>query len=257
MNVGMHRRRRAARQAGFTVLEMAVSVGVVGALALLAGTGYRDYAQWRACSHAEAQAETARQALRGFVLRNRRLPCPDLSALGDGAREGSGGACPAGAQVGWLPYETLGLPRPDRGERLRYAVSRPAGADLVAPSGSSAEDGNFDNGARLRASLATLAARTPGSDVPYLSDPNPERENCARVLSNPAFALVAALDDRDGDGTGRADDLARFDGLNRAMAASNALCIAAPGRPMDSRYDDVVASESADALLGWLATQTR
>lgn len=257
MGATTHRCRNAARQAGFTVLEMAVSVGVVGALALLAGTGYRDYAQWRARSQAEAQAEVARQALRAFALRNLRLPCPDRSDYGDVAREGLAGSCPGGAQVGWLPYEALGLARPDRGQRLRYAVARPSGADLVQPSGTSVEDGDFDARARLRASLVTLAARSPGSDLPYLSDPNPARESCARVISNPAFAVVAALDDRDGDGTGRADDLARFDGLNRAMAASNALCIAAPGRPMDHQYDDVVASESADALLGWLATQTR
>ena len=255
--MGIAHRRHAARQAGFTVLEMAVSVGVVGALALLAGTSYRDYAQWRARSQAEAQSEVARQALRAFALRNQRLPCPDRSSYGDGAREGLGGSCPAGAQVGWLPYEALGLPRPDRGQRLRYAVARPAGADLVQPSGSASEDRNYDGGARLRASLTTLAARAPGGDLPYLSDPNPDRESCGRVLSNPAFAVVAALDDRDGNGTGRADDPARFDGLNQAMASSNALCIAAPGRPMDARYDDVVASESADALLGWLATQTR
>ncbi len=76
--------------------------------------------------------------------------------------------------------------------------------------------------------------RAPGGDLPYLSDPNPDRESCGRVLSNPAFVVVAALDDRDGNGTGRADDPARFDGLNQAMASSNALCIAAP-RPADGR----------------------
>ncbi|HYG05420.1 MAG TPA: type II secretion system protein [Stenotrophomonas sp.] len=255
--MGIAHRRHATRQAGFTVLEMAVSIGVVGALALLAGTSYRDYGQWRARSHAEADAEVARQALRAFALRNQRLPCPDRSSYGDGAREGLAGSCPGGAQVGWLPYEAVGLPRPDRAHRLRYAVARPVGADLVQPSGNSVEDADFGGATRLRVSLTVLAARAPGSDVPYLSDPNPARESCARVLSNPAFALVAALDDRDGNGTGRIDDPARFDGLNQAMAASNALCIAAPGRPMDQQYDDVVASESADALLGWLVTQTR
>lgn len=238
---------------------MAVSLTVVGVLAVLAGAGYRDFAQWSEYQQAQAQTELARQSLRQFALRHQRLPCPDLSTLGEHAREGNGvdGGCPRHAQIGWLPYETLGLPKPRRGQHLRYAVARPAGADLVAPTGIRAEGSDLDGVARLRRSLTAFAQRAPSADVPYFSDPDPAREDCGRVVGNPAFALVAGLRDRDGDGTGPADALARFDGLNHAMASGNTLCIAAPGRPMDAHYDDIVASEGASALLGWLAAQTR
>lgn len=240
--------------AGVTLVELAVVISIVGLLSVTVSAGYTDYAQVRAAAGAKADAEAARQAVRAFVLRNKRLPCPDLSALGDAAREGATGSCPAGAQVGWLPYESLGLMRPDRGARMRYAVSRTASVDLVAPA-AAGSGVDLDGTARLRATLVAAARLPNGSDRPFLTGPGlpGAPENCAAVQSNPAFALIAPVSDRDNAGGAAAG----FDGVNFAMAASNRNCIAAPSRPMDARYDDVVVAESASALLGWLATQTR
>lgn len=247
-------RLRASR--GFSLVELAVAVSVIGVIAAMATAGYSDYVEVRARARAHAEAETARQAIRAFALRNKRLPCPDRSADGDGAREGLAGNCGSGVQVGWLPYESLGLTRPDRGRRLRYAVSRAGGADLVAPVGSASDGLDLDGAARFRATLAAAARLSRNGTRPFLTgrgvpgDP----ESCAgNVQSNPAFALVAPVSDRDASD----DTQAGFDGVNHAMASANALCIASPGRAMDAAYDDVVVAESANALLGWLAAQTR
>jgi len=240
--------------AGVTLVELAVVISIVGLLSVTVSAGYTDFSQVRAAASAKADAEAGRQAVRAFVLRNKRLPCPDLSAQGDAAREGTAGSCPVGAQVGWLPYESLGLTRPDRGARMRYAVSRSAAADLVAPA-AAASGLDLDGTARMRAALVAAARLPNGSDRPFLTGPGSPGapENCAAVQSNPAFALVAPVSDRDNAGGAAAG----FDGVNLAMAASNRNCIAAPSRPMDARYDDVVVAESASALLGWLAAQTR
>lgn len=242
------------RVAGVTLVELAVVISIIGLLSVAASVGYADIAQIRAATAAKADAEVARQAVRAFALRNKRLPCPDLSPNGDIGREGIGGSCPPGAQVGWLPYESLGLARPNRDARLRYAVSRGAGADLVAP-GALASGSDIDGVGRLRAALAEAARRARGVDRPFLTGPGTTAspENCAIPQSNPAFALIAPVTDRDAAGPPPVG----FDGVNVAMAAANRFCIAAPSRRADDRYDDVVVAESAATLLGWLAAQTR
>lgn len=248
-----HRRPLPRLSAGVTLVELAVVLSIIGLLSVAMTAGYADYAQQSAMSVAKADAEVARQAVRAFALRNKRLPCPDLSAQGDISREGLAGVCPAGAQVGWLPYESLGLTRPDRSARLRYAVSRDSTADLVAPA--AAASGDLDGTTRFRSALAA-AARLPESTArPFLtgSGTSASPEDCAVVQSNPAFALVAPVTDRDGAGPAPVG----FDGVNVAMASSNRNCIAAPSRRADARYDDVVVAESASALLGWLAARTR
>lgn len=241
------------RSRGFTVLEMAVTVSVLGVLAVTATSLANGYVDVRARARAQADAEVARQAVLGFVLQHKRLPCPDLSAAGEVGREGVGGACPAGAQVGWLPYESLGLPRPEAGRRMRYAVARnAAGADLVAPTGAGTD---FDGIARLRATLLEAASQAPASHLPYLTGRGTpaDPESCGHVATNPAFVVVAPVNDRDDT----ASTYPGFDGVNRAMADSGAYCIASPGRAMDANYDDVVLAESANALLGRVAATAR
>lgn len=254
------RRRRSRspghRAGGFTVLEMAVSVSIIGVLGMVVSSAWSGVADVRARARAQAEAEVARQAVRAFVLQHKRLPCPDLSTGGSGAREGLAGSCPTGAQVGWLPYESLGLARPEPARRMRYAVSRNgAGADLVAPTGGASDGLDLDGVARLRDTLAN-AARLPASSArPYLTGHGSTAapENCSHIGANPAFALIAPVNDRDDVGS----QYPGFDGVNRPMAETAAHCIAAPDRAMGAAYDDVVIAESASALLGWLAATTR
>lgn len=255
MTAGIRPRRSPPyRATGFTVLELAVTISIIGVLSVLASGAYSGVLNVRARARAQAEAETARAAVRTFLLRNKRLPCPDLSSNGAGGREGLAGSCPIGAQVGWLPYESLGLPPPQPDQRMRYAVSRQgAGADLVAPPDLGTID--FDGVARLRSALSQAAKLARGSDRPFLTGRGSaaDPESCSHIVANPAFALIAPVADRDDVGSTHPG----FDGLNRAMADTSAHCIAAPGRAMDATYDDVVLAESASTLLGWLATTTR
>lgn len=244
------------RQTGFTVLELAVTVGVLGVLGMVASSTWGDYARARDRARAQGEAEVARLAVRTFVLRNRRLPCPDLTAGGSGAREGdAGGACPAGAQVGWLPYESLGLAPPVPGARMRYAVGRAGGHDLVVPDGSASDGLDLDGRARIGQTLAEAARLATTPARPFLTGAGGtgDPEDCGHVVANPAFVLVAPVEDRDAAGGTRPG----FDGINAGMAELGRTCIAAPARRADARYDDVVVADSASALLGWLAAHTR
>jgi prepilin-type N-terminal cleavage/methylation domain-containing protein len=135
---------------GFTLVELAVALTivavVVGGLAIplskrLAEQQYAD---------TQATLDKAVEALVGFAILNRRLPCPDVNTAAagspdnrDGVEDAAGGPCGGGTASGtvnyvnstsagsassWgdLPWQTLGLSAPHNADawnnRLRYAV---------------------------------------------------------------------------------------------------------------------------------------
>lgn len=231
---------------GFTLIELAVVLVVLGALGMLVTSSYSGVDATRAQQRAKAEAEAAHSAVRMFVLTTRRLPCPDLS--GDGREGNAAGVCTAGAQLGLLPYQTLGLAP----TRMGYGVFRASGADLVAPA-IAASTGPMDDGtAPLREALIAAAALPVSTNNPYTTGDGGQlgSESCAsNPVSNPAFVIVAPATDRDGNA-----DV--FDGVNTGLPNAGR-CIAAPSRPFDATYDDVVVAESAHALLGWLTARSR
>ncbi|MDC7805921.1 type II secretion system protein [Luteimonas sp BLCC-B24] len=240
---------------GFTLVELSVVLAVLGVMAVAMTSAFGGIHQAREQSAARAQAETARQALRAFALRNKRLPCPDTSAHGDSGREAGGGSCNADVRIGWLPYESLGLDVPTRAERLRYGVYRSAvGADLVAPQAAGAEEHDFEGMAGFITALtaATVAASSPVQPyyVAYTGSHTCMASPIAPLV-NPAFVVVVPATDRDGTGT-------NFDGdTHHGFATGSTTCVSAPDRAADMAYDDVVVAESQAALLGWLMTTRR
>ena len=116
-------RHNPAQQRGFTLLEMAVVLVIVGLL--LGGllpviSGQMD--QQRR-NETRKYMDEVRDALLGYAIStaNKRLPCPDSN--GDGTAEA---ACSTVAQqVGTLPYKDLGVAEKDAyGNVLVYAVTR-------------------------------------------------------------------------------------------------------------------------------------
>lgn len=237
-------------QSGYSLLELAVALAILGALGTGMHSAFDAMQQARLHNASQADAEAGRQALRAYVLRNKRLPCPDTSAFGDRGR--SDAAC--ALTLGWLPYETLGLEIPVRERRMRYGVYRNGAIDLVMPAPASVDEPDLEGRSGYAALLETLATQSVTTAAPWYSpDAIAAGAGCTGTRrANPAFVLVApgaALDD---PGAG-----APFDGPNRGFATGSSLCVAPPSRSADSRYDDVVVVESASALLGWLAATTR
>lgn len=114
----MHRViKKDLNQLGFTLVEMAIVLVIVGLLiaGLLTPLGVqrdiRDYSETR------AELAEIREALIGFALShqavdgNPYLPCPDTD--GDGSENRTGTACTSATGAGDLPWNTLGLGRTD------------------------------------------------------------------------------------------------------------------------------------------------
>lgn len=113
---------RVRRQAGFSLIELAVVLVIIGLLvgggiaALDATTEQTRRADQR------RQLEHVREALYGFAMSRGRLPCADTD--GDGLENYDGASCEAGAVFGGLPWVDLGVGRRSAwGDPLYYAVT--------------------------------------------------------------------------------------------------------------------------------------
>jgi prepilin-type N-terminal cleavage/methylation domain-containing protein len=109
---------------GFTLIEVAIVLFVLALLggAILVPLGAQ--VEQRAYDETTRTMNDARDALLGFVVVNRRLPCPTDSALpnADGLERITAGVC--NSPEGFLPWSTLGVGAIDAwGQRFRYRVT--------------------------------------------------------------------------------------------------------------------------------------
>jgi prepilin-type N-terminal cleavage/methylation domain-containing protein len=102
----------AAESRGFSLVEVSVSLVVVGVLGFML---WKFLPQFRAVDETqpvEAQIALADEAIIGFIMANHRLPCPDTD--GDGEENLSASPGPCSAARGGFPFHTLGLSLPSR-----------------------------------------------------------------------------------------------------------------------------------------------
>ncbi|WP_373974362.1 prepilin-type N-terminal cleavage/methylation domain-containing protein [Chitinibacter sp. SCUT-21] len=128
----MLRHKKWPRQSGFSLVEMAIVLLIIGIL-LASGLGALT-GQMAAQRYADTKKmlEQANEALLGFALANNHLPCPaDPALLNADANAGTEERQSAGSanayrcvrSYGDLPWRDLGLPELDSwGRRLKYAV---------------------------------------------------------------------------------------------------------------------------------------
>ena len=132
MSVSVQTLKRRSR--GMSLIEVSLVVLVLGFIALLLADllpGFKRAAMQKESLRALATAQTA---MRGFILINGRLPCPDSD--GDGAENRTGDGCTN--LTGSLPYRSLGLGGPLEnagGFPFRYGVYHRSNASVAADAG--------------------------------------------------------------------------------------------------------------------------
>lgn len=129
---GLPQRRR-----GFTLVEMAVALVVVGLVVGIASAALTEYTKRSDVQRADNidQARDIELAIYGFVQANSRLPCPDQVVAG--VRDGIEDCTAAGGgklAVGFLPHKTLQLYQDlgrDWAGEIAYAAYRATDADTA------------------------------------------------------------------------------------------------------------------------------
>lgn len=145
-------------QKGFSLTELAVVMTIV---ALLLASGMMTLtAQTDARNNDEAtrRLNAAVDAIIGFAINNRRLPCPASGGASGEEDPVGGGACTVwsvgGGHGGFLPARTIGLQPVDSsgyaldpwGNRMRYAV-----ANLITGCTGTSTTPHFTSAANLKA----------------------------------------------------------------------------------------------------------
>ena len=232
------------KQRGFSLLELALVIAVLGLLLGAAINPMRHFLRQQWIEREQAQLATARDLLLAYAVRQGRLPCPDRD--GDGREDNSNGSCgetainssPSDAErqrivAGRLPWLDIGATaRNAHGERYHYAVTL-----------HYADTASFDD--------PTEFPRSSGLACPKAS---------ASLLPQPSFTLcsLGAIDIRAAEGSWRVRD-APFVLWSRGAdsgARSSGESENADGdrvfetRPWNTQFDDQVSWLSS-AQLAW------
>lgn len=224
-------------QSGFSMLELAMVLVVLGLVTVLLvnflGTATRER---RELASADLLTR-ADDALLAYAMINSRLPCP--------AADGSGLEDCSGAQVGRLPFRTLGLPdasaRNMRYGVLRRAASRKQDADLArawdrydplqvigGKTGTELALGGAPNGIDMCWALRN--AQSAPADSGFLHVARPEAPSA--IADNVAYALALP---RDGN---------RFS----SHQAGNDPAFDSPRRRASAQFNDRILAVGLDQL---------
>lgn len=114
------------RAGGFTLIELAISLAIVGLLLAMFVVPLGTQVDQRRIGDTQKQLDLVTEAILGFAVANGRLPCPAVATTantvaGAGTESRAAGACVSANGV--LPWATLGLPETDAwGRRFTYRV---------------------------------------------------------------------------------------------------------------------------------------
>ena len=117
---GWDGRRR--RREGFTLVELAVVIAIVGFLLSAFLAPLRTQIDAARIRETERMLGEIRDALIGYAITHGALPCPDV--VSDGIDGSAPAACTETTLEGILPFQALGVPRADAwGRHFRYRVA--------------------------------------------------------------------------------------------------------------------------------------
>ncbi|MDY6845140.1 MAG: LamG-like jellyroll fold domain-containing protein, partial [Thermodesulfobacteriota bacterium] len=215
---------------GFTLIEMAIVVVIVGIVVSTIATVLPSLIQSAKIKKARAILEKVDYALEGYITANGQCPCPDTD--GDGLENRNPGTTPptddtCNAYVGDLPYRTLGLSSGEDNWRnpIKYGVYE----DFIRTTSSSGSN-FFCN--RLRDTINYFRTNNPDTSKLYSSDSVGD--------TNQLYIIV----------TGGSKDFDGIDGFFDGLNSGTDVQFEAPNKIVDATYDDLVQVVSFNYLRG-------
>lgn len=112
MHLRKIKKRLSVQQSGFSLIEIAIVLVIFGLLLTMFLTPLSTQRNLQNRAETNALLHTAKEALFGYAIVNRHLPCPDTDAIPDGVENRNvAGNCVD--DNGVLPWDTLGIARVD------------------------------------------------------------------------------------------------------------------------------------------------
>jgi prepilin-type N-terminal cleavage/methylation domain-containing protein len=193
---------------GFTLVELAIVLIIVGLLLAMFLTPLTAQREIRARAETQVLLEQARDALIGYAVANRHLPCPDTKAIPDGIETRLGNSCVDAfgnpKDEGVLPWNTLGIDRVDAWDhyfRYRADATFTNSATLFTIADAESASGiqiNGESGALVstssRPAAIILSHGSNGFGAINTIQATPDNQ-----LPAPAIGQVDELENTDGD----------------------------------------------------------
>ncbi|MGE0314873.1 MAG: type II secretion system protein [Lautropia sp.] len=168
---------RLAPQRGFTLVEVAIALMIMGLITVGVVSTLNQQAEQRRIVETRATLQKAREALLAFAAANGRLPCPATAASGGAeASTVTGTTVACTAETGLLPAVTLGMSELDSNgllgngwkdsaagaptlpRAIRYAITRLSGTPVQDALTSPGLGATAANAATRRADVQTAIA---------------------------------------------------------------------------------------------------
>jgi len=225
-------KRRLIDRSGFTLIEMAIVIVIVGIVLSIVITVLPSLIKSAKVKKSQAILEKIDYALKGYVAANGRCPCPDTD--GDGQEDRIAGSTPpaddtCSAYVGQVPYATIGLSDANDAwnNPVRYGVYR----DMICTT---------VNGLCSAAPCSLCLTN-------FITNPDPNLVHTHDGTTASAQAwILASGGSQDSDGAN-----GFFDGRNGSAPAEE---FEAPTKITDPAYDDLVRATSFAYLNGSLCS---
>ena len=110
-NVPFPIRYQSNREAGFTLIELAVVIVIIGLLATMGLSALNVQLASAAISSTKKKQDTIKDALIAYLSKNKRLPCPAVDNTGQESRVITNAPANCTGYLGIIPYASLGLPK--------------------------------------------------------------------------------------------------------------------------------------------------
>ncbi|MCF6317719.1 MAG: prepilin-type N-terminal cleavage/methylation domain-containing protein [Proteobacteria bacterium] len=250
---------------GFTLVEMAIVLVVLGVIVSTAQTFYRDTIKTSEFVKIESQLKSINQALISFALQNKRLPCADTDGNGYEGTGTSNCGLAASNQTGAVPYKTLGMNQMSttqtnmRKRNIVFGVYRNARANLLDDAdlavnaertGDVAGSQYFLNNFDMIKALSNAKNAAVNNNFVYTTGIGVNEDCNTNTANNFAYILASAgIEDMDNNGN-------VFDGVNASLSltGTGTRCFSSTLKRKNNQYDDVVLVMNFQSLIGRLNT---
>jgi prepilin-type N-terminal cleavage/methylation domain-containing protein len=187
---------------GFALIELAVVIFIASLMATFGFSLYSSSVKNKVFYMGQINVQQADISIRQFILKNKRLPCPDVNK--DNIEDlNSNGECQSGLQVGFLPYASLGIVNEkiiDEDEwRIVYGVYR-GNIDYDLTSSKELNMGSLLEKLRKLDNVKKGSIDSPF--IPVTSEGSVEAICSVKPPKNPAYILYAALENQNNNQRG-------------------------------------------------------